>query len=68
VLDLVASYEDEMLTLYRGCGQERLAGGGRSTRVDTELDAGNYYAVIGGRDEPNHGNYVLNATIVPSGS
>jgi hypothetical protein len=67
VLDLIGSYDGEMLTLYRGCGQARLAGGRTSTRVDTMLEPGTYYAVVGGAGAMHAGSYVLNATFVPSG-
>lgn len=66
VLDLIASYEGEMLTLYRGCGEARVAGGRTSTHIDLELDPGTYTAVVGGQQPTNAGSFVLNATFVPS--
>jgi hypothetical protein len=66
VLDLIASYSRSMLTLFRACGDDRIAGGRTSTRVDQLLDPGTYYAVVGGQQPMDEGGYVLNATFVPT--
>ena len=66
VLDLIASYPDALLTLYRGCGESQVAGGRGRTRVDVSLTAGTYYAVVGGAHPTDAGPYVLNSTFVPS--
>ncbi|MEZ4339291.1 MAG: putative metal-binding motif-containing protein [Sandaracinaceae bacterium] len=66
VLDLIASYPDALLTLYQGCGEARVAGGGGRTRVDLTLLPGTYHAVVGGEHATDAGSYVLNATFVAS--
>ncbi len=68
VLDLIASYPDALLTLYEGCGEARVAGGGGRTRVDLTLAPGTYFAVVGGEHATDAGPYVLNATFVPPAS
>lgn len=66
VLDLVASYSSSMVSLYRGCGEALIAGGRGRTRIDTNLAAGTYFAVVGGDHATDAGAYVLNATFVPT--
>ncbi len=65
VLDLVASYTDEQLTLVRGCGDAVVAGRRGATHVDVTLDPGTYHAIVGGTTASAAGSYVLNATLVP---
>ncbi len=64
VLDLVASYSGAQLSLFEGCGEARLAGGGGRARIDVVLAPGTYYAVVGGASATDEGRYVLNATFV----
>jgi len=66
VLDLIASYPNATLTLYAGCTETRVAGGRGRARIDMSLTAGTYYAVVDGETETDAGDYVLNATFVPT--
>lgn len=65
VLDLVASFADEQLTLVRGCGDDVVAGRRGASHVDMTLDPGTYYAIVGGTTATAEGSYVLNATLLP---
>lgn len=64
VLDLVASYTDEQLTLVRGCGDAVVAGRRGASHVDVTLEPGTYHAIVGGTTATAAGSYVLNATLL----
>jgi hypothetical protein len=66
VLDLIASYAASMITLHRRCGEDWVAGGRGAGRIDTTLEPGTYYAVVGGDRADAFGSYILNTTYVPA--
>lgn len=64
VLDVIASYSNPLVTLFEGCGEQRVAGGDGRSRLDTVVDPGTYHVVVGGDRPGDEGTYVLNATLL----